>query len=129
MVFIYMMGKKPFDPCSFISDFNHVFIAVRRVEVESRGELGYHINVISRVFFLFFVLFLYFIFIFYFILFNNKVDFISFLFLKKKHNLSFIPPFSNLFFLLPFSLPFLFQTGRNPLNNTSITRSTHSLRN
>jgi len=48
VVFIYMMGKKPFDPCSFISDFNHVFIAVRRVEVESRGELGYHINVISR---------------------------------------------------------------------------------
>jgi RAP1 GTPase activating protein 1 len=43
VVFIFMMGRTPFDPSSFVSEFNHVFIAVKR---ESDG---YHINVVSRV--------------------------------------------------------------------------------
>ena len=43
VVFIFMMGVTPFDPSTFVSEFNHVFIAVRRVNE------GYHVNVVSRV--------------------------------------------------------------------------------
>jgi hypothetical protein len=47
VVFIFMIGSIPFDPSTFVSEFNHVFIAVRNTSVD--GVNRYLINVVSRV--------------------------------------------------------------------------------
>ena len=36
-------GDEPFDPSTFVSEFNHVFITVKK------HKHGYHVNVVSRV--------------------------------------------------------------------------------
>ena len=53
VVFIFMMGNTPFDPCSFVSEFNHVFIAVKKEDTPDSDQHGYQINVVSRVSFTF----------------------------------------------------------------------------
>eukprot|EP00009_Paramoeba_aestuarina_P000725 CAMPEP_0201510254 /NCGR_PEP_ID=MMETSP0161_2-20130828/3022_1 /ASSEMBLY_ACC=CAM_ASM_000251 /TAXON_ID=180227 /ORGANISM="Neoparamoeba aestuarina, Strain SoJaBio B1-5/56/2" /LENGTH=424 /DNA_ID=CAMNT_0047905401 /DNA_START=117 /DNA_END=1391 /DNA_ORIENTATION=- len=48
VVFIFMMGREPFDPSTFVSEFNHVFIAVTKEEMPGCEGGGYRVNVVSR---------------------------------------------------------------------------------